>query len=171
MNNMNKIIVTGSHGLIGRSVCPILRNKYNFTVVEADIANGIDLKDDDLRSEFFQTHQDSVGLVNLIGLNHHIDSKNDNSTNSVLDFSENSINSYFEINVSLVYKICIDFVKHAENAKSIVNTGSLYSYLSPRPDLYDGSVKDLGYTISKHALLGLTRQMASHLALKYVLMQ
>ena len=169
MNNVTsglKIVVLGSHGLIGSAVCPLLEEKYNLNIVKADLSIGIDISSDAERLNLFRKNSDAVGLVNLFGLNHHITSSKSPSctASSILDFEPDLIQQYVHTNTILVYNTCVDFIKNCPNASSIVNIGSLYSELSPRPDMYDGDIKDIGYTISKHALIGLTKQLASHLA-------
>lgn len=160
--NSNKLILTGSSGLIGRTLSTALSN-CGYDVINADLSLGIDLTDSNIRSEFFSTHNDVPYLVNCIGLNHHITVP---STEKATIFTpgSQSLLQYFLINTLLVHDICREFSNKTTCPRSIVNFGSLYAELSPRPDIYGDSVKDIGYTVSKHGLLGLTRQLATHLA-------
>ncbi len=56
------------------------------------------------------------------------------------------------------------FAQRARRPAGIVNFASLYGVRSPKHFLYDGPSKDIGYTITKHGVIGLTRHLATFLA-------
>lgn len=45
-----------------------------------------------------------------------------------------------------------------------MNFSSTYGIISPRPELYGGAHKDVGYGVSKAGVLNLTKYLAVHLA-------
>ena len=161
MTFSGKIILIGSEGLIGRSVAPKLET-LGFNILRVDISNGFDISQKDVRSQLFMEHNDAKYLVNLFGYNDHID--NERTKSNILSTDSSEIRPYNFINVEILYDVCRDFSLTVINPESIVNFGSLYSELSPRTDIYGDTCKAIGYTISKHAVIGLTRQLASHLA-------
>ena len=144
---MAKLILAGSRGLIGSAVLPILSDTYNYDVVEADLALGTDLGSNVHRQELFEGHSDAEYLVNLFGYNDHVEVPGQGMR--LLRNNGSDLEKYFRVNVGMVLDTCHDFIRYCNNAKSIVNVGSLYSNLSPRPDMYGGKAKEIGYTASK----------------------
>ena len=47
-----------------------------------------------------------------------------------------------------------------------MNFSSTYGLVSPKPNLYDGAHKDIGYGVSKAGVVNLTKYLAVHLAPK-----
>ena len=63
----DKIIVTGSEGLIGKSLVKQLSKSFN--LVKVDLKLGHDLTDEKKVIKIINSNKDSVGLVNLFSIN------------------------------------------------------------------------------------------------------
>ena len=157
------LIILGSEGLIGKNISSELIN-YGFEVYGYDLSTGSDISNPNVRNEIFNKHKDAKYLVNLFGLNHT--AAKPMLEKGILNNSGEDIRKYNYVNVELLFDACKDFCQIVYNPLSIVNFGSLFSILSPRTDMYGDSCKDIGYTCSKHAVIGLSKQLASHLAPK-----
>ena len=153
-----KVIVTGSNGLIGKSICNSLQQD-GYEVIKVDLALGHDLTDEEFVKEFFMSNKANA-LINLFALNHHIEEGNSNS--DLFNISLNSFKHYLNTNITALFSVCREFAKH--NKGSIVNFSSTYGVVSPRLDLYNNEQKHIGYSVSKSAVLMLTKHLATHLA-------
>ena len=157
-----KIIITGSEGLIGKATSTYLSNEGH-EIVRVDQVLGHDLSNEGfVRSWFKENPADA--LVNLFALNDHVDSSARNET--FLDLSLDSFSLYLEINVTSLFSVCREFIR-SNDAGAIVNASSIYGVQSPRPVLYGGGEKHLGYGVSKAAVLALSRHLAVHAAPKF----
>ncbi len=161
---MNKIIITGSEGLIGRDIARLFR-EYGYEVCVCDISLGHDLGDENFVKEFFSVNKASY-LLNLFAFNDHISSCD--STNNLFDISLESFGKYLNINLTSLFSVCREYARNNPEG-SIVNVSSLYSLLSPDPLLYkksssDRKQKHIAYGVSKAGVEQLTRHLAAHLA-------
>ena len=154
-----KVIVTGSEGLIGKSLCDSLE-KHNHSVLRIDLSLGHDLTDEKFVKDYF-IKNNANALVNLFALNHHI--KNGNSNNNLLDITLESFKNYLDINLTALLSVCREFARNNKQG-SIVNFSSTYGVTSPRLDLYNNEQKHIGYSVSKAGVLMLTKHLATHLA-------
>ena len=156
---MQSVIITGSSGLIGSVVCGYMRER-GFNVIETDLSTGVDLSDEDQVKEFFKENSAS-SLVNLFGLNHHMD-KNSASATDFFNVKKSDLDEYHNINVSSLFSVCREFIKENKGEISIINFSSLYGIRSPKRSIYPSTVKHVGYVTSKHAVVGLTKYIATH---------
>lgn len=154
-----QVVVTGSRGLLGRSVVGYLRLK-NYDVVELDLTLGHDLTDEAFVRSWFAAHE-AHGLVNMFALNDHVDASF--AGTSLLDVSLSSFQRYMDVNVTALFSVCREFIRH-NTTGSIVNASSIYGRVSPRPSLYAGSEKHPGYGVSKAAVILLSQHLAVHAA-------
>ena len=67
------------------------------------------------------------------------------------------------VNSVALFSVCREFARN-EEAKGIVNISSIYGIVSPLPFIYDDTEKHIGYSLSKAAVIQLTRHLATHLA-------
>lgn len=155
---MAKIIVTGSHGLLGTEICKFLGKKHN--ILKLDLKLGNDLTDEKFVKQWFKKNKGDF-LVNCFALNDHINDKR--KKNTLFNFSLKSFHEYIDINVVSLFSVCREFAKNNKSG-SIVNFSSTYGIVSPMPDLYDGSHKDIAYCVSKAGVINLTKYLAVHLA-------
>lgn len=155
-----KVIVAGSEGLIGRSVCEfLLENKHDLT--RCDLALGHDLNNESFVKTFFSDNR-ADALINLFAMNDHIDTKT--SSTSLFDVSLESFEKYLKCNLVSLFSVCREFARNNDKG-SIVNFSSTYGLVSPQPDLYEkNNPKDIGYAVSKAGVPQLTRYLAVHLA-------
>jgi NAD(P)-dependent dehydrogenase (short-subunit alcohol dehydrogenase family) len=74
-----------------------------------------------------------------------------------------SIQEFLATNVLALFSVCREFARQPES-RGIVNFSSTYGLVSPLPSLYERGEKHIGYSISKGAVIQLTRHLAVHLA-------
>jgi len=155
---MKSIIITGSRGLIGSELCKFL--KKNNKIIELDLKLGHDLTDESFVKRWFKNNHSDY-LVNCFALNDHVDKQRGKTTlfNSTLE----SFSKYMDVNLTSLFSVCREFARNNKKG-GIVNFSGVYGILSPRPDLYDGSHKDVGYCVSKAGVANLTKYLAVHLA-------
>ncbi|KAF0135232.1 MAG: Short-chain dehydrogenase/reductase SDR [Candidatus Saganbacteria bacterium] len=153
-----RIIVTGSEGLIGSSLVPSLSKSYE--VVKLSLRFGHDFSQESFVKEWFANNQAEY-LVNCFGMNDHVKGSNTHE-NSLFEVSLASIEKFLLVNVVSLFSVCREFAKN-KSAKAITNLSSMYGLVSPRPGLYKGREKHIGYSISKGAVIQLTRHLAAHL--------
>ena len=101
---MSKIILTGSEGLIGKTLKKdLLAN--SFKVICADITLGLDLTNEDDVNNFMKENSDAKYLVNLFAINDHI--IKDENKSSLYDIDLDSLKDYCNINlVALFIQLC-----------------------------------------------------------------
>ena len=160
--NSYDVILTGSSGRIGSELLILLR-EAGLTVKPVDLSLGDDLGDEQYVTELFKNNRAS-SLVNLFALNEHI-SKGATQAKTIWEFSLSDIDHYLHTNITNLFSVCRSFAKYNETA-SIVNFSSIYGVVTPKPDLYDGYLKHIGYPLSKSAVIKLTEYLAICLAPK-----
>jgi NAD(P)-dependent dehydrogenase (short-subunit alcohol dehydrogenase family) len=153
-----KIIVTGSQGLLGKEACKFLGKKH--TILKLDLKLGHDLSDEKFVKQWFKKNKGDY-LLNCFALNDHID--NSRKKQTLFNFPLESFQKYLDINVITLFSVCREFTKNNKSG-SIINFSSTYGIVSPIPDLYDGSHKDIAYCVSKAGVINLTKYLAVHLA-------
>ena len=156
--NLTKIIITGSKGLIGEEACKYLQKKHS--ILKLDLKLGNDLTDEKFVKQWFKKNKADY-LVNCYALNDHVN--NNRKKNNLFNFPLKSFHEYLNINVISLFSVCREFAKNNKFG-SITNFSSTYGIVSPRPDLYKGSHKDVAYGVSKAAVINLTKYLAIHLA-------
>lgn len=153
-----KIIITGSEGVVGAAVCPYLQKSY--AIQKLSKRFGHDLTSEDFVKDYFSKNKAEY-LVNCFGFDDPINETKQKET--LFDITLESVNKYLWVNVVALFSVCREFAKNKE-AKGIVNLSSIYGIVSPNPSLYEGTEKHIGYSISKAAVIQLTRHLAVHLA-------
>ena len=152
---MNKIIITGSEGLIGKKVSSFFLKKNKFKIVKLDRKLGHNLVSELEVDKIFKKNKDANYLINLHGFNDHIKTNKTKSLNDKDDFLNYHLNNVFS-----VYLTNLKFIKYCKLAKGIVNFASLYSIMSPKHYLYQ-QPKNIFYVTSKFSIIGLTKYFAS----------
>lgn len=156
------VIVTGSRGLIGRAlVRRLLEDGYE--VIEADLSRGEDLADPGFAADWFRKNR-AAHLVNLFAVNDAV--VPGRQAQSFLDVDLQSVKRCLDINVVALLSVCREFIRNQEEG-TIVNFSSIYGIVSPRPSLYSGGEKFIGYGVSKAAVIQLTRHLAVHAAPRF----
>ena len=162
---MNKIIITGSEGLIGREVSTYFE-ELGYEVVKCDISLGHDLTNEKFVKKYFQENKASY-LLNLFALNDHADDKSV-TTNNIFDISLESFQKYTEVNLIALFSVCRQFAIN-NNYGAITNVSSLYSSISPDPQLYKTlsnptKQKHIAYGVTKAGVEQLSRHLSTHFA-------
>ncbi len=155
---MKKIIVTGSEGLLGKEICKFLKKKNK--IYRLDLQLGHDLNDEKFVKKWFKENNSDY-LINCFAINDHV--SKDKRKNNLYNFSLDLFNDYLQTNVTTLFSVCREFARNNKKA-AIVNFSSTYGIISPRPDMYQGSHKDIGYGVSKAAVINLSKYLAVHLA-------
>ena len=159
---MPKIVVTGSEGVIGRALVKALRERPGTEVVPMDLALGHDLTNEAEVKRLFAAQNDAQYLVNLFAINDHVEAGR--AKPDLFTVSLDAVRRYCEINLVALFSVCRQFAQSCKRPGGIVNFSSLYGVRSPKHFLYDGPSKDIGYTITKHGVVGLTKHLATFLA-------
>tara|TARA_B100001063_G_C16620192_1_gene480329 strand:- start:94 stop:780 length:687 start_codon:yes stop_codon:yes gene_type:complete len=159
MKIKKKIIVTGSEGLVGKTLVKELSS--SFCVVRLDLKLGHDLTDEKKVIELMKSNKDSIGLVNLFSLN----PQPYDLSEDLFSISIDSLREYLEINTVALFSVCRAYAKYCQNKNSIINFSSIYGINSPKHFLYEkGFTKHIGYTVSKSSTIGLTKYLSTYLA-------
>ena len=158
---MREITITGSEGIIGSTLCEYFQAQKK-PVNKLDLKLGHDLTDEAFVKKWFKKNKTKY-LINCFALNDHI--TKDKKQNNLYNFSLDSFTEYMKINVVSLFSVCREFARNNKNG-SIINFSSTYGLVSPNPDLYGKSKKDVAYGVSKEAVINLTKYLAIHLAPK-----
>ena len=67
------------------------------------------------------------------------------------------------VNLTSLFSVCREFARNNKKG-GIVNFSSYLGLVSSRPDIYNGSHKDVGYCVSKAGVIHLTKYLAVHFA-------
>lgn len=155
-----KIILTGSEGLLGKEIGRYLSKKNK--IIKLDIKLGHDLSDERFVKDWFK-HNPADALINCFALNDHVDSKR--AKNTIFNISLDSFSEFLDVNLTSLFSVCREFARNNKTG-SIVNFSATTGIVSARPDLYNGSHKHPGYSVSKAGVINLTKFLATHLAPK-----
>jgi len=161
-NNVTSVIVTGSTGVIGRTLTRKLRDS-GYKVTEADLSLGHNLADPRFVAEWFLENR-ADHLVNLFALNDAVTP--DREIPTFLDIDLESFKQCLDVNVVALLSVCREFIRNQQKG-TIVNFSSIYGVVSPKPSLYSSGEKFIGYSVSKAAVIQLTRHLAVHSAPKF----
>ena len=156
-----KIIITGSEGLLGTEISKNLtKNNKN---LKLDLKLGHDLTDEKFVKRWFKKNKGDC-LINCFALNDHIDNKR--KKNTIFNISLKSFSDFLDTNLTSLFSVCREFARNNKHG-SIINFSATTGIVSARPDLYEGSHKHPGYSVSKAGVINLTKFLAVHLAPKF----
>ena len=151
---MNCILLIGSSGLIGSKIKTHLEESFSDNkIISVDQSQIFDLRDRKSIVKFFKSNQDINYILNCSGLNDHVASENKFEINKT-DLAD--LDNFMQINVKSVCWLIEDGHTYLPAIKGIVNFSSLYGVRSPFHPIYSHP-KSLSYTLSKHALEGVTK--------------
>ncbi len=194
--NLNKqiILITGASGFLGLQYSKFLceqgakvygidlnenkkitnlKKKYkNFKFYKCDITSEKDLKI--MSNKLFKKNVPTV-LINNAALDFSPDDNND-FIKPFEKYSNKAWNKAMDVNVNGVYLCCKIIGSKMANKKrgSIINISSIYGIISPDPKIYvnkikkNNFVKPIPYSVSKSAIINLTRYLAVYWAKKNV---
>ncbi len=153
-----KIIITGSEGLIGKELDKYLSK--NNEILKLDLSLGDDLTNEKFVKTWFKKNKAEC-LINCFAFNDHVDKTRKKQT--LFDFSLKSFSKILEVNLTALFSVCREYARNNKKG-SIINFSATTGIVSARPDLYEGSHKHPGYSISKAGVINLTKFLATHLA-------
>ena len=108
-----RMIITGSEGLIGASVSSYMKDLYKTKKIS--LRFGHDLTDEIFVKEWFSQNKAEY-LVNCFALNDHVYNNKENKT--LFDVSLDSVSKYLLVNVVSMFSVCREFAK-SQDAKGI----------------------------------------------------
>ena len=176
-------IVTGALGQLGRVYAEGLAERgmqvASFDVAEGEVAEGVrtyevDITDRDAVERAVREVETEWGVPHVLVNNAALDSPPDAPAEEVgpfEDYPEASFDAVMDVNVKGTLLCCqaIGGAMAREGRGSIVNVSSVYGLLSPVQDLYEFRrargetfVKPVAYSVSKSAILNLTRYLATY---------
>jgi len=152
-----KIILTGSEGLIGKQLQTHLQKKHK--ILKLDLTLGHDLTDEKFVKSWFKKNK-ADSLINCFAMNDHVDGKRKKET--LFNITLDSFSKYLTVNLTALFSVCREFARNNKKG-TIVNFSATTGIVSARPDLYNGSHKHVGYSVSKAGVINLTKYLATHL--------
>ena len=161
MKRQTDITITGSEGLIGSTLCKYFKTKGR-SVTKLDIKLGHDLTNERFVKKWFKENP-TQNLINCFAIDDKIDSTVKKS--DLFNFPLEKFSNYFNVNVLALFSVCREFARNSKNG-TIINFSSTYGVVSPNPNLYENSTKDIAYGVTKAAVINLTKYLAVHLAPK-----
>jgi len=153
------VVVTGAMGLIGRSLTKRLLG-LGYEVLPLDLSLGHDLTDPNFVKRWFRSNH-ANHLINLFALNDAITSERE--FESFLDLDLEDFRKYMDVNVIALLSVCREFIRN-QTTGTIINFSSIYGVVAPKPSMYHRGEKSIGYSVSKAAVIQLTRHLATHTA-------
>jgi NAD(P)-dependent dehydrogenase (short-subunit alcohol dehydrogenase family) len=178
-------IVTGGMGQLGSVYASGLAERGMrvavFDVAGGDVPDGarafeVDVTDRGAIEAALREVESAWGVPHLLVNNAALDSPPDAPADEVGPFEtypEESFDAVLDVNVKGAFLCCqvVGGAMAREGRGSIVNVSSIYGLLSPMHDLYDFRraggetfVKPVAYSVSKSAVLNLTRYLATYWA-------
>ena len=157
-----KIIITGSKGVIGKTITEHFSKNHDVTVFSRSL--GHDLTDEKLVKELFQKEKADY-LINLFAMNDHVGTDREDGID-IFNVTLDSFRKYLEVNLTALFSVCREFARNNDSG-GIVNFSSIYGMVSPVPKMYDKDEKHIGYSVSKAGVIQLTKHLAVHLAPKF----
>ena len=161
MKRQTDITITGSEGLIGSTLCKYFKTKGR-SVTKLDIKLGHDLTNERFVKKWFKENP-TQNLINCFAIDDKIDSTVKKS--DLFNFPLEKFSNYFNVNVLALFSVCREFARNSKNG-TIINFSSTYGVVSPNPNLYENSTKDIAYGVTKAAVINLSKYLAVHLAPK-----
>jgi NAD(P)-dependent dehydrogenase (short-subunit alcohol dehydrogenase family) len=155
-----KIIVTGSEGLLGQTICKFLEK--NNQVIRLDLSLGHDLTDETFVKYWFEKNKGDC-LINCFAVNDHVEENQRRPT--LFEISLESFSNFLHVNLTSLFSVCREFARN-NDVGTIINFSASTGIVSARPDLYDGGHKHIAYSVSKAGVINLTKFLATHLAPK-----
>ena len=150
-----RIVLAGCDGFLGKNILEYLKGAGH-EVLGLDLNLGHDLSDETFVRSWFSKNSADV-LVNCFAINDHVNPQNQRK--SFLDISLSNFEEILSINVTALFSVSREFIRNNRTGK-IINFSSIYSIVSPRPDIYAGGEKHIGYGVSKAAVNQVTRHLA-----------
>jgi len=153
-----KIIITGSEGLLGKELSKYLAT--NNEILKLDLLLGHDLTDEKFVRTWFKKNK-ADALINCFAMNDHVEPGEKRGT--LFDITLESFSKYLDVNLTTLFSVCREYARNNESG-SIVNFSATTGIVSARPDIYGGKHKHIAYSVSKSGVINMTKFLATHLA-------
>lgn len=157
-----KIIVAGSEGLLGNEIAKYFEENGN-DVLRLDLKLGHDLTIENSVKKIMNDNKSSNVLITPFALN----PQPYEDSYDLFDLPLESLDRYLKVNLLSLFSVCREFARVCPEKSSIINFSSTYGILSPKHFIYpEGFTKNIGYSITKAGVLGLTQYLSTYLAPK-----
>ena len=158
---LNKtIIVAGSEGFLGDVIANSFETKGS-KVIRLDLKLGHDFTNEESVKVLMEDNKDANVLITPFAVN----PLPGEASYNIFDMPLSVIDSYLKVNLIALFSVCREFAATCAKDSSIINFSSTYGVSSPKHFIYpDGFVKNIGYTISKAGVLGMSKYLATYLA-------
>jgi len=151
---MDKVIITGSEGLVGKSLKKHLQKNYK--IISLDLIKGHNLNDENFVKDFFSRNP-AFALINTFAID---DKENNKVEHTTLDCELSYFNKFLQTNITALLSVCREYIKNNDEGR-IINFSSIYGHVSPQK-IYGDKEKFIGYGVSKAGVNQLTRHLAVH---------
>ena len=157
-----RLVITGSEGLIGKKLVKHFQEEYE--VLKLDLQLGNDLTNEKYVEDWFLANKDLYGIIVCHAYNPLplVDAKDVKP----IDVSLNEIRDYMEVNVVSAFNVCRHFISNNDSGV-VINLSSLYGRLSPKHFIYSDYTKPIGYSMSKSALVLMSKYLATYYAPRF----
>ena len=158
---LNKtIIVAGSEGFLGDVIATSFETKGSI-VIRLDLKLGHDFTNEESVRTIMEDNKGANVLITPFAVN----PLPGEASYDIFDIPLSVIDSYLKVNLIALFSVCREFASTCAQDSSIINFSSTYGVSSPKHFIYpDGFVKNIGYTISKAGVLGMSKYLATYLA-------
>tara|TARA_Y100000590_G_scaffold454820_1_gene602294 strand:- start:141 stop:839 length:699 start_codon:yes stop_codon:yes gene_type:complete len=158
---LNKtIIVAGSEGFLGDVIANSFETRGS-KVIRFDLKLGHDFTDEETVKSLMKDNKGANVLITPFAVN----PLPGDASYDIFDVPLNVIDDYLKVNLIALFSVCREFATNCAKGASIINFSSTYGVSSPKHFIYpDGFVKNIGYTISKSGVLGMSKYLATYLA-------
>jgi NAD(P)-dependent dehydrogenase (short-subunit alcohol dehydrogenase family) len=154
------VIIAGASGFLGSIIAKSFEEK-GAKVVGLDIKMGHDLTDESFVKKIMSDNMGAHILITPFALN----PLPGEASYNLFDIPLNLIDQYLKVNLLALFSVCREFAKNASDGSSIINFSSTYGVSSPKHFIYpDGFEKNIGYTITKSGVVGMSKYLATYLA-------
>ena len=168
------VVITGGAGLLGKMHAEAVREAGGKPILTDVIDDGdchyMDVTDKNSIEEFVDKYLDRVDvLINNAALNPKMSTKDE--TNKFEDFSLDKWNKSLEVNLTGTFLCSQVFINKMIKDKTkgvVINVASDLGVIAPNQNIYDGDVKPVDYSVTKHGIIGLTKYLSTYFADKNI---
>ena len=125
---------------------------------------GHDLTDEQYVEDWFKKNSDLYAMI--VCHAHNPLPLEDSTKIEPVEVSLKEIRDYMEVNVVSAFNMCRHFISKNKSGV-IINISSLYGRLSPKHHIYSDYTKPIGYSMSKSALILMSKYLATYYASKF----
>ena len=162
------VVITGGAGLLGKMHAEAVREAGGKPILTDVIDDGdchyMDVTDKNSIEEFVDKYLDRVDvLINNAALNPKMSTKDE--TNKFEDFSLDKWNKSLEVNLTGTFLCSQVFINKMIKDKTkgvVINVASDLGVIAPNQNIYNGDVKPVDYSVTKHAIIGLTKYLSTY---------